>query len=138
MANCFRHVCAGVIMYSSKSAPVPIARHAGIFGSGDFLSKDIAELASTVDRGSCGCSRFAIGAGAVRPAGPGEFPSAVIVVAVFARARYSAMRMVVGVLIERYPVRGMWIAEDVAAASTVMSSIEVTEGSETTHFIADR
>lgn len=95
-----------------------------------LLLKDTCNGGSAVaaDDGGCGCSRsfwIAVGALTVGAAGPGKVPSSIIDPAMLAGAASSALRVVIGILIEGDGVEGMQVTEDVAAPSTMMPPREV-------------
>lgn len=66
-----------------------------------------------------------MGALTVGAAGPGKVPGSIIDPAMLAGAASSALRVVIGILIEGDGVEGMKVAEDVAAPSTMMPPREV-------------
>jgi hypothetical protein len=73
---------------------------------------------------------------AVGAAGASHLPAPELLPAVFAGSALHAMWVIIGILVERYSVEGMGIAEDVAAASTVVSPSEVAEEAVARCFVA--
>ena len=73
----------------------------------------------------------------VTPAAPCNLPGSEIPPAVLACPRPCAFGMIVGVLVEGNGVEGVRVAEDVAAASTVMAAGEVSEVALASCFVAD-
>ena len=64
-------------------------------------------------------------------------PDAVLLKAVVASARRSSAGVVVGVLVKRYLMAGMLVAEDVAAPSTVVATDKAAESTPAGGIVAD-
>ena len=65
-------------------------------------------------------------------------PTAIVGPAMLTRAAAGALRMVIGILIERDGEQGMRVTEYVATSSTVVPSCKVCEISCASSFVADR
>jgi hypothetical protein len=74
---------------------------------------------------------------AITPAASCNLPRSEVPPAVLARPRACAFGMIVSVLIERDGIQGVRVAEDVAAASTMVAAGEVGEVALTSCFVAD-
>ena len=74
---------------------------------------------------------------AITPAAPRNLPALKVPPAVLTSSRTCAFGMVIGVLVEGNGVQGVRVAEDVAAAPTVVSTREVGEVALAGCFIAD-
>lgn len=131
-------------MAGLESAPIPISRHTlrEAFGSAMGLLLEDARKgrsAFAANRGCCGSFRgflVAVRALTIGAAAAGKLPCAVVGPAVLAGAAPCAQRVVVGILIKRDGVKGVQVAEDVAAPSTVMPPGKVCEVPGTNGFIA--
>lgn len=118
-----------------KGAPVPVARHAG----GDIRA--LGQVESRARRCCHGCRRrCALDIRRCRARGlavVARVPGLELVKAVAARPRECSTRVEIGILVERGLVARVRVAEDVAAAATVVTTDEVVEGALAFEIVAD-